>query len=405
MSLLRATATIGGFTMVSRLLGFVRDQLIAWALGTGPISDAYYVAIRLPSMFRVLFAEGAFSAAFVPVFARRLEADGKDGARRYAEQAISLLLAAALATLLLAELFMPWAVRAIAPGFAGDTDQFDLTVALTRVTFPYLVFITLASLQGGILNSLNRFAAAAVTPVLLNLFQIGAVIWSWRFGNAGGDVASEHYAAATLSWCFTAGGIAQFLWLMLSCARVGMALRLRWPHLTAEMRRLGKLMLWGIIGGGATQINLLISTEIASTLPSGSVSYLQYGDRVNQLPLAVIGIAIGTAILPTLSRRLQAGDEAGATHLLRRAADRQSASRQLSGRAQATGSRMQAALPGRELPVLRRRRATRARSRRPSSPPASIRRSTSSSTRARCRNMPSWPGSSIAWRGSAGSTA
>ncbi len=312
MSLIRATATIGGFTMVSRLLGFVRDQLIAWALGTSVVSDAYWVALRLPNMFRVLFAEGAFSTAFVPVFARRLEADGKAGARYYAEEALSLLLCGALATLLLAELFTPWAVRVIAPGFAGDPGQFDLAVTLTRITFPYLVFITLASLQGGILNSLGRFAAAAVTPVLLNLFQIGAVIWSWRYGNAGGDEATERYAAAVLSWCVTAGGVTQFLWLMVSCARAGMALRLRWPHLTAEMRRLGGLMLWGVIGAGATQINLVISTAIASTLPAGSVSYLQYGDRVNQLPLAVIGIAVGTAILPTLSRRLQAGDEAGA---------------------------------------------------------------------------------------------
>ena len=302
MSLFRAAATIGGYTMISRVLGFVRDQLIAAALGTGPVSDAFFVATRLTNMFRSLFAEGAFSTAFVPIFSRKLEASGPDGARIFAEEALSLLLAGLLATLLLAELFMPQLVPVIAIGFTAHPEQFDLTVALTRITFPYLLFITLASLQGGILNSLNRFAAAAVTPVLLNLFQIGAVIWSWRYGSA----------AEALSWCVTAGGIAQFLWLMVSCARAGMALRLRWPRMTAEMRRLGGLMLWGILGAGATQINLLVSTTIASTLPAGSISYLQYGDRVNQLPLAVIGIAVGTAILPTLSRRLQAGDEAGA---------------------------------------------------------------------------------------------
>jgi putative peptidoglycan lipid II flippase len=307
MSLLRATATIGGYTMISRVLGLIRDLLIGWALGTGPISDAFFVALRLPNMFRTLFAEGAFSAAFVPVFARQLEASGPAGARRYAEEALSLLLAGLFATLLLAELFMPQLVSVIAPGFTRDAGQFDLAVALTRITFPYLLFIALASLQGGILNSLNRFAAAAVTPVLLNLFQIGAVIWSWRYGT-GAQVLS----AEALSWCVTAGGIAQFLWLMVSCARAGMALRLRWPRVTAEMRRLGGLMLWGVLGAGATQINLLVSTAIASTLPAGSVSYLQFGDRLNQLPLAVIGIAVGTAILPTLSRRLQAGDEAGA---------------------------------------------------------------------------------------------
>jgi putative peptidoglycan lipid II flippase len=309
MSLFRAAATVGGFTMVSRVLGFIRDQLIAAALGTGPVSDAFFVALRLPNMFRSLFAEGAFSTAFVPVFSRKLEASGPDGARLYAEEALSLLLAGLLATLLLAELFMPQLVPLIAIGFTGHPEQFDLTVALTRITFPYLLFITLASLQGGILNSLNRFAAAAVTPVLLNLFQIGAVIWSWRYGGA----------PAALSWCVTAGGIAQFLWLAASCARAGMALRLRWPRLTGEMRRLGRLMLPGVFGAGITQINLFISTNIASTLPAGSISYLQYGDRVNQLPLAVIGIAVGTAILPTLSRRLQAGDEAGALETQNRA--------------------------------------------------------------------------------------
>ena len=302
MSLLRATATIGGYTMISRVLGFIRDQLIAAALGTGPVSDAFFVALRLPNMFRTLFAEGAFSTAFVPVFSRKVAASGTAGARLYAEEALSLLLAGLFAILVLAELFMPWVVPVIAPGFTRNEGQLDLAVALTRITFPYLLFIALASLQGGILNSLNRFAAAAVTPVLLNLFQIGAVIWSWRYGSA----------AEALSWCVTAGGAAQFLWLMLSCARAGMALRLRRPRFGAEMRRLGGLMLWGVFGAGATQINLLISTAVASTLPSGSVSYLQYGDRVNQLPLAVIGIAVGTAILPTLSRRLQAGDEAGA---------------------------------------------------------------------------------------------
>jgi putative peptidoglycan lipid II flippase len=303
MNLFRAAATIGGYTMISRVLGFVRDQLIAAALGTGTVSDAFFVATRLTNMFRSLFAEGAFSTAFVPVFSRALEARGPDGARRLAEEALSLLLAGLLAFTLLAEMFMPQLVPVIAVGFRAHPEQFGLTVALTRITFPYLLFITLASLQGGILNSLNRFAAAAVTPVLLNLFQIGAVLWSWRFG---GD------AAEALSWCVTAGGVAQFLWLMVSCARAGMALRLRWPRVTPEMRRLGSLMLWGVLGAGATQINLLVSTTIASTLPSGSISYLQYGDRVNQLPLAVIGIAVGTAILPTLARRLQAGDEAGA---------------------------------------------------------------------------------------------
>jgi putative peptidoglycan lipid II flippase len=316
VNLLRATATIGFYTLISRVLGFIRDQLIAAALGTGPISDAFYVALKLPNMFRTLFAEGAFSSAFVPVFTRQLEAGGTEVARRYADGALSLLLAGLLAMLLLAELFTPYLIPVIAIGFTRDPAQFELAVTLSRITFPYLLFIALASLQGGILNAMHRFAAAAVTPVLLNLFQIGAVVWSWRY--PGTDASAQQDTAALLSWCVTAGGIAQFLWLLMSCARAGLALRLRWPRLTAEMRQLGRLMLPGVFGAGVTQINLLVSTTIATTLPAGSVSYLQYGDRVNQLPLAVIGIAIGTAILPSLSRKLQEGDEGGAIAIQRR---------------------------------------------------------------------------------------
>jgi putative peptidoglycan lipid II flippase len=298
MSLFRAVATVGGYTMLSRVLGFIRDTLMAAVLGAGPISDAFFVALRLPNMFRTLFAEGAFSAAFVPIFTRRLEASGHDGAKLYAEQALSLLLAGLLATVLIAELFMPQLIPLIAPGFRDKTEQFALATALTRITFPYLLFISLASLQSGILNSLNRFAAAAVTPALLNIFQIGGLIWSARYG----------YASQTLSWCVTAGGVAQFLWLMASCARAGMALRLHWPRLSPEMKRLGGLMVPGIFGAGITQINLLVSTSVASQLPAGSISYLNWADRLNQLPLAIIGTAVGTAILPTLSRQLRDGD-------------------------------------------------------------------------------------------------
>ncbi|HVJ51412.1 MAG TPA: murein biosynthesis integral membrane protein MurJ [Aliidongia sp.] len=302
MTLFRAAATVGGFTMVSRVLGFVRDVMMAEVLGAGPVSDAFFVALRLPNMFRTLFAEGAFSAAFVPVFTRRLAADGSEGARRFAEQALSILVAALLLTVLLAEAFMPQLIPVIAPGFTDKPDQFALATALTRITFPYLLFISLASLQSGILNSLDRFAAAAITPALLNVFQIGGLIWSRRFGDA----------TETLSWCVTAGGVAQFLWLAFSCARAGMALRLHWPRVTDEMRRLGRLMAPGIFGAGVTQINLLVSTSVASELAAGSISYLNWADRLNQLPLAIIGTAVGTAILPTLSRQLRGDDQSAA---------------------------------------------------------------------------------------------
>jgi putative peptidoglycan lipid II flippase len=302
MAFARNVLTVGGYTMVSRVLGFVRDMLIAWALGAGPVSDVFFVALRLPNLFRTLFAEGAFSAAFVPVFAGKLATDGHDGAKRYAEEALSLLLAALVTMTLLGEWLMPAIIPLLAFGFEGTPDKLALATGLTRITFPYLLFISLVSLQGVILNSMNRFAATAATPVLLNVFQIGAVIWGVYFGGT----------VEVLCWAVTAAGVAQFLWLMASCARVGMALELRWPRLTPEMRRLLKLMVPGVFGAGVTQINLLVSTNVASLLPAGSISYLQYADRLNQLPLAVIGIAVGTAILPVVSRQLRAGDGAGA---------------------------------------------------------------------------------------------
>jgi putative peptidoglycan lipid II flippase len=303
MSLLRGAATVGGFTMMSRVFGFVRDMLIAWALGAGFVSDAFFVATRLPNLFRALFAEGAFNAAFVPIFAGHIESEGEASAKRYAEEALALLLAALLVLTILAEIFMPQVIPVIAAGFAGDPDQLATVTRLTRITFPYLLFISLVSLQGGVLTSLSRFAATAATPVLLNLFQIGAVLLGARLGDA----------VEWLCWGVTAAGVAQFLWLAVSCARAGMALRLPWPRLTPEMRRLVGLMLPGAFGAGVTQINLLVSTNVASLLPPGSISYLQYADRLNQLPLAVVGTAVGTAILPLLSRQIRGGDEAGAS--------------------------------------------------------------------------------------------
>jgi putative peptidoglycan lipid II flippase len=302
MALLRAAATVGGYTMLSRILGFVRDMLIAWALGAGFVSDAFFVATRLPNLFRSLFAEGAFNAAFVPVFAGRIVEAGPEAARAYAESAMALLLAALAALTVLAEIFMPRLIPLIAAGFSGDAEQLAFVAQLTRITFPYLLFISLVSLQGGVLTSLGRFAAVAATPVLLNLFQIAAVLW----GHGTGHVVLY------LCWGVTAGGVAQFLWLLASCARAGMRLRLRRPRLTPEMRRLIALMLPGVFGAGVTQINLLVSTNVASLLPAGSISYLQYADRVNQLPLAVVGTAVGTAILPLLSRQIRAGDVKGA---------------------------------------------------------------------------------------------
>jgi len=299
MTLLRSVATVGSYTLLSRVMGFVRDILTAALLGAGPVADAFFVAQRLPNLFRSLFAEGAFSAAFVPLFAGTIAERGREAARAFAEDTLAVLLAALLAFVLLGEIFMPLVMRLIAPGFGDDPDKFALAVALARITFPYLLFIALVALQGGVLNSVDRFAAAAATPMLLNLFLIAALLlidrFAWHDGRA-------------LAWAITAAGLAQFLWLMFSCARAGLALRLPLPRLTPGVRRTLAIMGPGAIGAGVTQVNLLISTALASFLPSGSVSYLYYADRLNQLPLGVVGIAVGTAILPPLSRQLRLGD-------------------------------------------------------------------------------------------------
>ena len=299
MTLLRSVATVGSYTLLSRVMGFVRDILTAALLGAGPVADAFFVAQRLPNLFRSLFAEGAFSAAFVPLFAGTMAEQGKAAARVFAEDALAVLLVALLGFVVLGEIFMPLLMRLIAPGFGDDPAKFDLAVALARITFPYLLFIALVALQGGVLNSVDRFAAAAATPILLNLFLIAALLMTRRFGWHDGRA---------LAWAITAAGIAQFLWLMFSCARAGLALRLPWPRLTPGVRRTLAIMGPGAFGAGVTQVNLLISTALASFLPSGSVSYLYYADRLNQLPLGVVGIAVGTAILPPLSRQLRLGN-------------------------------------------------------------------------------------------------
>ena len=303
MSLLRSVATVGSYTLLSRVMGFVRDILTAALLGAGPVADAFFVAQRLPNLFRSLFAEGAFSAAFVPLFAGTMAQQGKEAARLFAEDALAVLLAALLIFVLLGEIFMPSVMRLIAPGFAEDPDKFALAVALTRITFPYLLFIALVALQGGVLNSVDRFAAAAATPILLNLFLIAALLMMRRFGWHDGRA---------LAWAITGAGLAQFLWLMFSCARAELGLRLPWPRLTPEVRRTLAIMGPGAIGAGVTQVNLLVSTALASFLPGGSVSYLYYADRLNQLPLGVVGIAVGTAILPPLSRHLRLGEDSAA---------------------------------------------------------------------------------------------
>ncbi|MGA2089722.1 MAG: murein biosynthesis integral membrane protein MurJ [Stellaceae bacterium] len=300
MALLRSVATVGGYTMMSRVLGFVRDMLTAQFLGAGPVADAFFVAFRLPNLFRSFFAEGAFSAAFVPLFAGGMAQNGKLLAKRFAEDALSSLTAVLFVFLLVCEALAPALIHLLAPGFAEDPAKFQLTVELSRITFPYLLFISLVALQGGILTSVERFAAVAATPVLLNLFMIGVLL------------GVRPVSGQALSWAVTAAGFAQFVWLLVSCHRAGLTLHFPRPRLTPEVKRLVRLMVPGVFGAGVTQLNLVVSTAVASLLPTGAVSYLYYADRLNQLPLAVVGIAVSTAILPSLSRQLRLKDEKGA---------------------------------------------------------------------------------------------
>lgn len=306
MTLLRNFFTVGAATALSRVLGFGRDMLMAAALGTGPVADAFFVAFRFPNLFRRVFAEGAFNAAFVPLFARRLEGEGGKAARQFAEQALAGLLLVLLLLTALAQIAMPVLMYGLAPGFSADPEKFDLAVLLTRICFPYLIFVSLLALISGVLNALGRFAAAAFAPALLNVVLISVlalVLWL--------DLADTSRAGVYLAWGVFIGGVVQLLLVLAEAKRLGMAPRLVRPVINEDIRKLVRLAIPGVIAGGITQINILVGTIIAS-LQAGAVSYLYYADRIYQLPLGIVGIAIGVVLLPDIARRLQAGDETAA---------------------------------------------------------------------------------------------
>ena len=303
MSLGRSITTVGGFTLLSRIVGFVRDVVQSAVLGSGPVADAFVVAFKLPNLFRRLFAEGAFSAAFVPLFAKELQGEGRDAAVAFARQAHACLLMILMPFTLVMMLAMPAVIWVMAPGFTDDAAIFDKAVSYGRITFPYLVFISLASLYGGVLNSIDRFAEVAFTPVLLNITLIGCVLGLTPLLPDSGYAASIGVALA---------GLLQWLWLLFSCWRDGVAMKLVRPRYTEQVRRLVRLATPVAIGGGAQQVSTLLDVVWASLLPAGSISALYYADRVAQLPLGVIGIAIGTALLPLLSRQLRAGENQAA---------------------------------------------------------------------------------------------
>jgi len=300
--MIRRIATVGGLTLVSRLSGFIRDVVMAAILGAGPLADAFFVAFRLPNHFRAIFAEGAFAAAFVPAYARTLEEAGLPAAKLFADQIAAALVAINLALLAIALLFTPQVVGLLAPGFIDDPERFDLAVALTRITFPYLALVSLETLFAGILNANNRFAAAASAPVLLNLSVIATLLLTPYFADAG-------HAAA---WGVLIAGVAQALLLGADAEAHGFGIRLRMPKLDEPTRKFLKALGPAIVGAGGVQLALFADTLIATFLPTGALSALYYADRINQLPIGVVGIAVGTVLLPEMSRRLAVGDEKGA---------------------------------------------------------------------------------------------
>jgi putative peptidoglycan lipid II flippase len=320
MNLVRATASIGGLTLVSRVLGMVRDMLMARFVGAGLASDAFLIAWRLPNLFRALFAEGAFAAVFVPMFNRRMteaeqaKADsGLAAANEFAGQVLSVLFPFLLLFTVLMMIAAGPIVYAMTGGFPdGGPEKFALATHLTQITFPYLALISLVSLMGGILNSLNRFWVNAAAPVLLNIAMIVAILF-FR-GSTQAQTAETQAVAVTVA------GMLQLVWLIWSCRRAGVVLKLTLPKLSPDVKK----MLWLIgpaaIGQGAIQFNLLISTSLAARyLEQGAVSYLYYADRLNQLPLGLIGIGVGTAILPSLSRQISGGNNTAAAHTQNRA--------------------------------------------------------------------------------------
>lgn len=322
MRLMRSFATVGGWTMASRVGGLARDILVAAALGAGPAAEAFVAAFTLPNLFRRFFAEGAFNTAFVPMFSRRLETGGPDSAREFADQAMSLLLTALVALTLFAQVAMPWLVLALASGFAGDA-RLPLATEYARIAFPYILFISLAALLSGALNALGRFATAAAAPVLLNLILIGAIgLSSTGFfdGLAPADAPQGYVAGLLLSWGSVLAGVAQLALIWRAAVRAGIPIRPRMPRLTPEMIRLAAVFFPAALAAGVMQINLVVGRQVASFY-DGAVAWLYYADRLYQLPLGVIGIAIGVVLLPELSRRLAAGDEAGGREALSRSAE------------------------------------------------------------------------------------
>lgn len=304
MSFIRSIATFGGFTMISRITGFLRDILIANFLGAGNVSDAFLVSFKLPNLFRSLFAEGAFTSAFVPLFSSKLVAAGREESIRFAAKAISLLTFFLILFIIIFELAMPWVVQILAPGFSNNPEKVALTIKLCRITFPFLLFISIVSFQAGILNSFDRFAAPAATPIILNLGIIAAGLFS---------VLCLDMPVYGMAWGITLSGVLEVFWLKYFLnkddVRIVPDLNILKLMTDKEIKTLFKRIAPGVVGAGIYQINMVVDMILVSLVSSGAVSWLYYANRLQQLPLGVIGAAISVALLPLLSKKLKAGDK------------------------------------------------------------------------------------------------
>lgn len=303
MSLFKSIATFGGFTMVSRVTGFLRDMVLANLLGAGVMADAFVVAFKLPNLFRSLFAEGAFTSAFVPIFSQKLVSNGRKKSIFFAAQAMSVLVLAAFLFVLFFELFMPLVVEVLAPGFAGDAGKTALATSLCRITFPFLFFISIVSFQGGILNSFEKFAAPASAPIILNLTMIFSAFVFVPFMPT---------AAHGIAWGITLAGVLEMLYLYVALRRIDVRIH---PYIhiakilhNPEIKTLFKRIAPGVVGAGIYQINMMVDTIVVSLVGTGAISWLYYANRLQQLPLGVVGAAIGVALLPILSKCLKAGE-------------------------------------------------------------------------------------------------
>lgn len=313
MGLIRNVGTIGGLTAVSRVFGFVRDILLARVLGAGLAADAFQLAFVLPNTFRRLFAEGAFSVAFVPMYTRALhDEEGEAAAARFATDVLAVFVWVLLGFSALAMLAMPGIVWLLASEYQAVPGKFELAVALSRLTFPYLGLVSLVAMFSGVLNAHSKFAPGAFVPVLLNITLITGIAVGYFLREAGGD---DITVAWSLAAAVCAAGVVQLIYMAWATRKAGVRLTLTVPRLTPEVRRLGLLILPATLGAGIYQISQFVDTFFATSLEQGSLTLLKYADRLNQMPLGIVGIALGTAILPMLARQIQSGDENGAQRL------------------------------------------------------------------------------------------